>query len=508
MRYSFTWKVAALGLLASGPAARAQGWIGLANSNYGGTQNLHVNPSSIADSRHRLYVNVVSLDLNFYNTYLQLDLPAAPWQAGFSFSTRYLNEQLTGGTKFASITAEARLPALLLGLGKGRGLAFSNRLRSITQVSNVSENLARLGRYGLGDAPRLGLADRLLEDNSFNISLSNYHEFAFSYAQPLTHNTTHFLKAGLTVKYLVGLGGGYLINDGTRYRVYARDSIQLDTPNLGYGFSDYQIYDRPDFELTSLYGSNRLGQGWGADVGLTYEWRPGFEKYNYHMDGRDWTDPSRNKYKLRLGLALTDLGGIRYRHADYVRQATLVNTRTVQVGQLDTLSFNTLQSIGPTVQRLVGLREQSTAFTSSLPATLRFTADYRVAWRFYAGLLWNQNLLPISAIGSRSISNLALTPRLEFSHAEVAVPLILANNYQKFQVGAMARLGPLLVGSDNLGGLFGITTTTGADFYFGLGFALHRHRHKDRDGDQISNRLDKCPKEKGTWENRGCPTAR
>ena len=494
------------GLLPTMPRpAAAQGWIGLSQSNYGGIHNAYVNPSAIADSRHKLYLSLGGGGLNFYNTYLQLDLPQTPWSEGFRLTDKNLAEQLTGGPEFASISGELRLPSLVLNLGRGRGLAFSNRARAFVQVSNVSENLARLGRYGLAEAGRLGLANRLLEDNSFNINLNAYHEFALTYAQTLTPNARHFWKAGATVKYLAGLGGGYLLNEGTRYRVYGRDSIQLDTPHLSYGFADYKAYQQPGFALGSLYGANRLGRGFGADLGLTYEWRPDHDKYEYRMDGRAWTDPSRNKYRLRLGLALTDLGAIAYAHDRYVRQATLADARVVQLGQLDTIRFKSLQTIGPTVQRLVGLQSEARAFTTYLPATLRFSADYRLTNHVFAGLLWTQNLLPARTIGSRSISSLALTPRLEFSHLEVALPFILANNYRKLQIGAMVRLGPLVLGSDNLSGLFGLTTTTGADLYCGLGLALHQHRHHDRDGDQVSNKRDKCPRVKGTWEFRGCP---
>ena len=499
------WLILFWFLLSGNQMVMGQGWIGLANSNYGGTNNLYLNPSSIADSRHKFYLNVAGADLNFYNTYLQLDLPSSPLASGFTFSKNYLHEQLSGGTKFGSASGEGRLPSLMLSLGKGQGIAFTNRVRGFVQASNVSENIARLSRYGLGEANRLGLANHLLEDNSFNVDINGYHEFALTYARVFTPNTTHFFKGGLTLKYLVGLGGGYLLNEGTKYQVYNRDSIQVNTPNVSYGFTDYNIYDRPNFTVGSLYGSNRLGQGFGADLGATYEWRPEHDKYQYHMDGKDWTDPSRNKYKLRLALALTDLGAIRYNNAQYVRQAALVNTRTVQLGHLDTLHFKTLQSVGPTVSKLIGLKSQDTRFTSYLPTTLRFSADYRLADHLYGSLLWTQNLLPATTIGSRSISSLALTPRVEFSRFELAVPLILANNYQKFQLGAMARLGPLLVGSDNLGGLFGLTTTTGADLYFGLALALHKHKQKDKDGDQVSNKLDLCPKVKGTWEFKGCP---
>jgi hypothetical protein len=499
------WLLATASLLGTSPVALGQGYIGLAHSNYAGTNSAYVNPSAIADSRHQVYLSVLGGDVHFYNTYLQFDLPQRPWQKGFAFKSNYLQEQLAGGGQAGSASVELRLPSLLLALGPRSAVAFTNRVRAFVQARDVSENLARLAYNGLGDADELGLADRLLTDNGFNLTANSYHEFAFTYARTFTPNTTHFFKGGLTLKYLVGLGGGYVHNAGTGYQVYGRDSIQLRSPNLSYAFTDYELYQQANFSVGSLYGSQRLGRGYGADLGVTYEWRPDAERYQYHLDGADQTDPARNKYRLRLGLALTDLGAVRYANAQHVWQGTLAANRTIQLGQLDTLNINSPNDVGPALQRLVGLSTQSREFTSYLPAALRLTADYQLANHLYTGLLWTQNLLPASTIGSRSSSVLALTPRVEFSHAELAVPLVLADNYRKFQLGAMLRLGPLVVGSDNLGGLLGLTTTTGADFYFGLNLALQRHRPKDRDRDGVSNKYDKCPKQKGTWETKGCP---
>ena len=503
-KYFWIW----VWLLVGMQGATAQGWIGLANSNYGGTNNVYINPSTLADSRHKAYLNVVGGDFNFYNTYLQLDLPGPASE--FIDGTRelkreYLNEQLSGGTKFASVTAELRLPSFMLSLGPRQGIAFTNRTRTFMQASNVSENLARLARYGLDEADRLGLANRLLTDNSFTLSGGAYHEFALSYARTLTSNQVHFWKVGGTVKYLVGMGGGYLLNEGTAYQVYDSDSVQLKSPNVSYGFVNPDFYKQLGFNTGTLSGGQRFGRGFGLDLGATYEWRPEYDKHQYHMDGQDWTDVSKNKYRLRVGLALTDIGAISYNNSQYVQQAQLANNSTVQLGQLDTIKINSARDVTPTLQRLIGISSQSTQFTSYLPTALRLTADYRLMNHVYAGLLWTQNLLPAKTIGQRSISSLALTPRIEFSRAEVAVPIILANNYQKLQLGAMVRLGAMFVGSDNLGGLFSLTTTTGADVYFGLALGLHKHRHKDRDGDQVSNKLDKCPKVKGTWEFKGCP---
>ena len=55
-----------------------QGWTGLAHSNYGGTNNVYINPATLADSRHKFYLNVVGGNMNFYNTYLELNLPGQP----------------------------------------------------------------------------------------------------------------------------------------------------------------------------------------------------------------------------------------------------------------------------------------------------------------------------------------------------------------------------------------------------------------------------------------------
>lgn len=503
------WLVLALLGLVGGPRpAAAQGWTGLAQSNYAGTNGLYQNPASLADSRHRLYLSVAGVDVNFYNTYLQLDLPGPVREfidGTRTFRKDYLNEQLAGRPVFASITGEGRLPSLQLALGPRQGIAFTNRVRAFVQASNVSENLAQLGRYGFDQAEELGLADRLLTDNGFLLTAGAYHEFAFSYARTLTPNQTHFWKVGATAKYLVGLGGGYLLNDGTSYRIYNRDSVQVRTDNFSYGFVNPDLYEQPGFTAGSLYGGQQPGRGFGLDVGVVYEWRPEYERYQYRMDGKDQTDNSRNKYRLRVGLALTDLGRIAYSHEQYVRQAKLTSNRTVQLGQLDTVNIKSVDDVAPVLSKLVGLESQSRSFGSALPATVRLSADYRLVKHIFAGIVWTQNLLPATTVGQRSINSLALTPRIEFSHLEVATPVLLANNYRKVQLGAMLRLGPVVLGSDNLGGLLGVTTTTGADVYLSVGFALHRHKLHDKDGDHVSDKLDKCPKVKGLPELKGCP---
>ncbi|WP_223652009.1 hypothetical protein [Hymenobacter psoromatis] len=59
------------------PAA-AQNWLGLAQSNYGGTNSAYLNPSALADSRLSAYLNLAGAGASFNNTYLRLNLPQKP----------------------------------------------------------------------------------------------------------------------------------------------------------------------------------------------------------------------------------------------------------------------------------------------------------------------------------------------------------------------------------------------------------------------------------------------
>jgi outer membrane protein OmpA-like peptidoglycan-associated protein len=69
----------------------------------------------------------------------------------------------------------------------------------------------------------------------------------------------------------------------------------------------------------------------------------------------------------------------------------------------------------------------------------------------------------------------------------------------------MLRLGPLVLGSDNILNFRGNDVVYGADVYVALKMPIMFRKPKDKDGDKVSNKKDKCKNEPGTWETRGCP---
>lgn len=88
---------------------------------------------------------------------------------------------------------------------------------------------------------------------------------------------------------------------------------------------------------------------------------------------------------------------------------------------------------------------------------------------------------------------------------ELAMPISMVDNYSNFALGASIKLGPLFLGSDNLGGAMGIGTLTGVDVYAGLALPLYKGKIKDKDKDGISNKKDKCKKIPGLPDYYGCP---
>lgn len=67
----------------------------------------------------------------------------------------------------------------------------------------------------------------------------------------------------------------------------------------------------------------------------------------------------------------------------------------------------------------------------------------------------------------RRPNTLAVVPRFEHRFGSVSVPVIL-NDWRSLRLGLAARLGPLVVGSDNLSSFTRKDRLTGLDFYIGL----------------------------------------
>lgn len=514
--------------------------LGIANSNYAGTHSLYTNPSAIADSRHGFYLNLFSAEAGVTNNYLSYDAPFSLYKAfkeELELTEEYLKEDLNGKPKFVTAGVDFRGPSFMLRLSPKHSVAFTSRVRGSFQATNLSENFAQLVNLyrESGDdfeaykSEYEDLANRMAEDNTFNFNADVYSELGLSYARVLYDKENHFLKAGLTVKRLAGGYSAHLINEDARFKLEERQEagtdneeyiLAIDKIKMKYGYLDEDVYWDLENMGTSdimkmLAGRNSAGRGWGTDLGFTYEFRPEPEQYRSMMDGKEVIDQERNKYKFRVAVALMDVGGITYDNPRFVN-AFEADKSNKEV-RLSAFEGNEegedpdeedIERYADILYESLGITDadKKTSFRSGLPTTLNVNVDYKIARNIYANATVIHNLRREGAIGMRQSSLLALTPRFEFKKFEASFPVALQNGYSVLTMGAMVRFMNFFVGSDNIGGAFNLGNPYGANVYMGVSLLpILKRNKKDKDKDGVSNALDKCKKEPGTWELMGCP---
>ncbi|MHB1277271.1 MAG: DUF5723 family protein [Bacteroidia bacterium] len=524
------------------PAVWAQYQIGQSISNYSGTNSLYFNASNVVDSRFKFYFNISHTSLHFSNDYMTWNgefhpfaavlyptgvpvlqkiwkVPASSLDADGNpvVKETWLTENVNGNSKNVLMQFEQRYLNMMFNLGPRSAIGFGARLRMVGQVTNISEPLARMARYGFDTAAapfvngELKL-DQLYTKNSFNINMMAFNEFALSYGQVIVDDKETFIKAGITGKYFVPLYAMYLRNESIDVAVYGSDSLEFRNADIEYGYVSERYYSD---SVTSKKPFD-LGRGFGVDLGFTYEYRPNYKSYRYKMNGKEKTDPSKNKYLFRIQAALNDFGSVKFKNDKYVRGYKLAPASTIFITPdlVDTMTalqdryadeYGNLAVIDSLIGRTAGFESKANEFTMKLPASFNVSVDYNIYKGFYANFVWIQSLRGKQVNGLRGFSLLAVTPRFESRWFEASVPLQLTQNYTKLRVGMYLRTGPFWIGSDNFPALFTKDNINGADIYIGLSVPIHRKKEKDKDKDGVSNKYDKCRKVPGVWEFKGCP---
>ncbi|HEY8387118.1 MAG TPA: DUF5723 family protein [Parasegetibacter sp.] len=286
-------------------AANAQDFPGYRAGNYTGVNGVFFNPANIADSRYRVDFNLFSIHLGVGNDQASFKLK----DQFKNFDTDSLKNQVFGNNAGAAsglINATIHGPSLMFALGPKAGIALTTRARVMANIRDMDGKLVDKIVSDFENDPDLPYTFSSNEDMQF--AVNGWTEFGFSFAHVLMDQKTHFLKGGFTAKYLAGAANGY-VNLGNLNGTIIEDAnnpyLTNSTGRLGMGFGGVNI---GDFEAGDLLKMESTG--YGGDIGFVYEFRPNHEKFVY---GEGQVRRDVNKYKLRLGVALTDIGSINYK---------------------------------------------------------------------------------------------------------------------------------------------------------------------------------------------------
>lgn len=454
----------------------AQNFLGLSTSPNGGTHRTYLNPALAAETPHRFFVNVGAGNLHVNNNYIRYQAPFSLLtlftgnipdryrraNGNVLFEPDYTTEILDGNPKNATIWGDLRGPALQMKLGETAGiLTFSSRLRGIGQVTGASEQLLSALRSSLNASALFSIPSR---DNKFGVNTNAYAELAVSYANTLLSGDGIRLSGGFTVKRLRGYSAGTFVNQGLDYQleagtgINAQPSLVVSRVNADLAYTTFLQNRR----LTSrtLFSRNAPGNGWGADVGLSL-----------------LLQPADSESSLQLGLALTDLGNIRYTGEVYE-----VNKQNVrfEANDFNTTNIGSFEQIATVIRNRLGILEDAapSPFRVGLPTSLNLTADYQVNARMGISAVYLQNMRAAADPSVRQPTLISVVPRYETGLVGLALPLTYIN--RGVAIGLSLKAGPVRLGSDNLLGLLGSgqngVRPRGTDVYAGVMLGI---KHND-----------------------------
>ncbi|MCX6292387.1 MAG: DUF5723 family protein [Bacteroidetes bacterium] len=491
---------------------KAQEMLGIANSNYAGTNGLSLNPSNFVENRNNLDINLLTFGFSMDNDYLYFPKEKI---AAFGFKDLVdlaKNREYSDAKNYANHSnRNFNLNLLLRGPSATFHIAshwfgIQSNLRFGLDLADVNYAVAKFG-YEPQNLHYAPLQQQKITADPFSIGTMLWRELAFTYGHKIYQKDKHYLKGAITVKRLASFGSAWVKSNGFQFEVDTNPNVmKIYNPNIQYGYSYASQLE--GLGASDILGNKyAMGTGWGFDFGITYEYRPKFDDYRYEMDGQRIPDPTQNSYKLRVGLSVTDVGFIHFDQSAKqfdLSSSALYSWQNWDVGHFQNqINFDTTQSVNAFDTLNPGKTYVSNNYDMGLPRALSVQVDYSISKSFYADLTWIQRWKRNTAEVTAP-SMLALTPRLEADWIEFALPMSYYE-YSQFRIGFALRIASFIIGSDKFGSLMGLADLGGMDVYTSLKFSLDRKKIKDSDNDGVSNKKDLCPKDKGSWATMGCP---
>lgn len=460
-----------------------QHWLGMANSNLGGTNAAYTNPASLGGNEYKMYINAFGVGFNVNNDYVSWGAPFSLNQlvrgkvddqykdstGRVNFQSSYLKQKLNGKNKNLYIESEVRGPAVMYRLGTKSAIAFSSRSRIGLNLTNVSENLAKLLVNGI-DTNGVSTSSNItvgsnLDNLRLRMSALAFNEYALSFGHQFLEIKSLKIKFGATAKFLVGNAYGYAQGDNIDFKISGIDSIRVNEASFRYGYSDFDKFK--EFSPRSLIPSLNGDYGFGWDAGAIVEYNP---KVTQQVTGK------KSNYLFKFGLSIIDRGSIRFKNnaTNYTVSSkgpfTYVADSTAKKAfENGAASEEATAYVDSIVDAHFNI-SKANAINYKLPSMLSIQFDYHIFKSFYVGAIIYQDIrsINIDKVSLHRPSQITLLPRFESRLVEVSIPIILGSDYKIFQAGGFIRVGPVFAGSDNLKALLTQENFYGVNTYFGI----------------------------------------
>jgi outer membrane protein OmpA-like peptidoglycan-associated protein len=504
----------AVGLMAI--SAFSQQYTGYVYDNYAGTQSLLFNPANVAGSKYKIDINLVSASSLIGNNAYELDRKKL-----FHFDlsdlregTHYFKTNTTENKKLW-LNTDIMGPSFMMTLSPRSGLGFTTRMRSIAN----SYNLSNTSFHFLNSDD--GLFDTDITEEDVQLKLHAFAEAGLTYGRILNQTDNSTLKLGITGKYVHGIGVASMYSNAMLVNMDAAKNFNTLSGDVTVQYSS-NIDALEDGRFSDVFDGSSGRGGWGVDAGLVYEWKPGGKKDSGAR--KSWLDNDQTPYRLRMSVAVTDFGFVRYKNSPhgntYLVDAAGFNADEFKkaAGEDYDQYFDRLEISG-----ILDPEAWKENLNVKLPMAIRADIDYHIYKRLFinAGAVVNmisKNKNPLSAHYSTSFT---VTPRLEKKWFSIYVP-VYYNMEEQFSAGAGLRLGPIFAGSSSvISNLLGKDRISAMDVHVGVHIPIfqpaknNKKKKKeeikevpaenDKDKDGVTDDKDECPDEAGEIALIGCP---
>jgi outer membrane protein OmpA-like peptidoglycan-associated protein len=299
--------------------------------------------------------------------------------------------------------------------------------------------------------------------NSSTSNIVVYDQIFVSAAYTVFERDNHLLKAGLTGKLL--FNGSSAFAHVKNYKSDPANNIWGLSPVSGTALGEAGI-------------ANDGKLGFGADIGVEYEYRPA------ELAGNEAAE-----YRLKAGISLLDFGGFSSKSARY---EDLRGGHGVPNG------------IGNMID-IYGTGTKKGEYTMGLPTVLAASVDYQFSLPIPLFL----NFTPYIALGQSSahkaykFTSFNLTPHAEWKNFGVSIPLQY-DLYGKFTAGIGLRAFRYVwIGSNTLIKNVVSKNNYSADLHVMVKIPLYAKNDRDKDG--VPDKKDRCPDVPGLKKYQGCP---
>jgi outer membrane protein OmpA-like peptidoglycan-associated protein len=479
-------------LLLFSSVTKAQSYIGYFQDNYAGVQTVLFNPSLIVDSKFKTDINLFSVSIMGTNNYY--GIKATDLLKG-SYNIETEAKTFPSNSNSFIVNADLMGPSFMINIKPKHSIAFFTRARVVGNIHDINGDVFNQFSDGFNSNQDLDF-----KAGNFTINTNSWAELGLSYATVLMDKGSHLLKGGLSLKYLQGIANTYTQGNNINV-IYDYNGINpainpiTTSGSLTYGGDQDFVENFNDIK----FDTDKAGIG--ADIGLTYEYRP------------SESNTFQNKYLLRAGISITDIGSITYKNAE--QKVYDLNNVVTEA------DYQNANSIGEFLENNYSVIETKANLKAVLPTAIHLNLDWNFYNKFFLNANGDLNVNTKASLNKSAIANtVTLTPRYETKWFSAFLPVNYMD-YRGFQAGAGFRLGPLFVGSGSVITNLISDESKGFDVYAGVKIPIYKGNKdskesksvpvpikpidKDTDGDGILDKNDQCPEAPGPKENKGCP---